>query len=1101
MAEFRVAPFSGQVLDGTTFRPIAGARVQALLLETGQMRVADGYPPVLDEQVSGPDGRFQFSDRTFGAAEILGWRAEAPNFHRMLLLFPAGEGLGDRLRSTFLLRASGGISGEVVDEKGEPIGGALVGDLLLGEFAQPGTPGENAIASAWTESNADGTFELGGLEMGETFRLPVRAEGYVDHRTEPIAVGSSGVVIKLVRAEGAVAGQVLDWEGKPVRGAVLELLSVDGKGGGSPRRTTGSGADGRFQFSGLVAGAYRLTAELKVPESLGPGCKTQAEFGLVSGTTKELQLTLPAPARLAGRFVEEATGRGVAGVRIQSPIEEALARERAFSVVSDADGAFAFTSYVPADARGYEVRLPIVWGSEWYPAPQQADGIRAEQSMISFFAVQPGETREGIEVKLAAGRRLEGIVIEPDGTTPAGGVPVFARGGKFFDSTTADGAGKFQFVVPAEETLKVEASSDLGIAVVQVEPGSEGALRIELQPYGVLEGVLVTDAGEAVKETVIAIQRTPDRHSPKDSIRFTEKGMTRDDGTWRIDHVAPGALSVLPEVSFGLGFAPVKPQALELGPGETRTGIRLVLEEGDFVEGYVYDYLTGLPIPRATLFTSMREISTQTDEEGRFRLMGVPYDTAIPSVTATASGYGEETRRNVSIYDKEVIFRLKPATAVRVKVEDLAGAPVSAFRVRLISFAEDNPGGAGQAVREVVANAPSGVEDLGSYPVGAYRAEVVQLLPSGTEGSSGAADFSIKGTGTAPQEVLVRVGREGTLAGRVVQGENGVAGASVELLNPPLNRGGTGPDGGLVVESDGSGGFSYGALPEGRYQLRAKSRGLASGVASVDLVQGSAPVVLALNPVPRVAGTLNSADGSPVARATIFVMEANGGAPAGTFKGRDGRYEIDLPGAGAWQLAFSEDETPNVITRVVEVEAGALRELNIDFGGRVKVTGRILVNGQAAKSGTTLLLRSAVGEDALAVPGPDGSYSVEVTPGEYAAWYAAGEVMAPTGQRASVGSTDTVRDWSVAVGSLDLLVIDGGAGVEGRLQLRSGGTTVLSGFRVNRPSIRFLELPEGNYDGELTRDGATIGSATGIAVRAGEASTMTIETKPAEVAP
>jgi len=1112
MAEFRVPRFTGRVLDATTFDGLPNATITALLFTDGNFQVSEGYPPIVDETTSDATGAFRFNERPVGRGEVLAWRATLEGYASQMLLFPEGEGIGDRLRSTFLLKQGGVLAGTVVNEAGAPVPDAVVGDMIVGEVRKPGAPGESTVATSHTRTDKDGAFRLTGLEAGKKLRLPVRAEGFVDFLSEPVDVGREDLQIKLTRADAALRGRVLDWEKTAARGVKVSVRSVTTR---TPLpaplvRSTATDSSGAFRFDGLVAGEYSVTAELDVPESLGPGCRVDLDLAIRVDETKEIEIQLPAPARLEGRFVEAESGRAVGGVVLYRLIDEVLARERAYKLEVGADGAFAFTAFVPADAAGYEVRVPVKWADGFFPLPndKQPDNVRVEQETLSFMAVRPGETRTGIDVALGPGGKLEGVVIEPDGTTPATDTPVFVRGSRHFTSTTTNNEGRFFIDVPSGIDVRLEAATQRGIGELRLRTAEVNQpARVLLQPYGTLSGDLKDSEGNPLGEVVVAVQRSgPDRY--KDSLLFTEKGMTRGDGTWKIDNVAPGAISLIPEFSNAAGFGPPTPLEVQLEAGAELTDLHLVVEPGDYVEGLVVDAATDKPIAGATIFTNLREVTASSDAEGRFKLMGIPYNQALDQVTATAEGYTEEVRRNVSIYDKEVIFRLQPRTTLEIAGVDPAGLPLNSYRVRLLQFRDDAPGGNGQLIRESTVSGGATYK-AGPQPVGLYRAEVVELTSGGAAGRSGAEDFELKAGGASPRVVTVRVGDELRLVGTVVQGADKapVPGATIELLNPPANlqEGPAGPNArGYLATADGAGRFTIGPLPTGTYQLKAESRGVGSPVASVTLTKDTQPVELVVESRPTLYGALRGPDGEPVRRATLFIMDATG-TPAGPSQtARDGQYELALPAAGSWQVVFNQDDTPNVMTRTVTLTAGQRQQLDIDFSTRVKLAGRLLVNGGTAPSGTAALLRSTNGEEALAVPRDSaGNFEVELSPGDYDVLYSSGQLTAPTFERLRVEASPArqQRDINLRMGSLDLVVVAADERtIRGNLTLelanpRGGAVVVQRRITVDRVSMRFLRLPAGAYRGVLDRDGEVVSSSDWIEVPAGGAGTMTLDWK------
>lgn len=1108
MAEVRVDPFAGRVIDGMSFEGIEGARISALLFDAGRYQVAPHYPTKIDEISSGADGRFKFQEQQPAREEALGWLAEHDGYHRELLIFPAGEGLGDRLRSTFQLKPAGIIAGQVIDQDDEPIAGALVGDILLGTPARPGQAGENRFPSAFDYTRNDGAFTLDALEKDTEVRIPVRADGYVSTMSEPIPVGTTDVVFRLIRADTSLTGIVRDWEGRPARGARLELQVIDTRIGqiDMPRRMTATNREGRFAFAGLVAGEYTLETTLEVPETLGLGCKDFRHVVMQTGVEKEVEIDLPAPSMLSGRFVDSTTGDGVAGVRLYSNIDDVTVREQAFQVESDRDGSFSFTAFVPDYPEGYEVRIPVNWGEEWFPLPreEQDELVRTEQEYLSLLAVRPGEDREEIEILLGPGSVLTGVVLQPDGTTPAAETPIYIRGERHFDNMVTDLLGEFRFSVPNNVRLRLESSTEEGIGATSVMTRPQNPkVTLQLQEYGILEGLLIEEDGTPVHDRVVSVVRSGHDGAFEDAIQFEEKGLSMEDGTWRIDNVAPGSLSLMPELSQSDGYAPPRPRDVHLDPGEHLDGIEIVLEAGDYIDGLVVDANTGDPIEGVTLFTNLREVSGLSDETGRFRLQGVPYDTALSQVTASKEGYGEETRRNISIYDGDVVFRLQPQSEVNLRVTTEGGSPIASYRARLLTSRPDLAGPGSQAIREVVGNDPDGRISLGNLANGSYRVEVIELPAGGGSGRPGGTDFVISPRDTGPRTIEVRLDAGTMIDGVVMRGTAVVPEARVELLNPPLSlrpatvRPDSPP---YSVAVDGGGSFSLGPLPPGSYQLRATAMGASSSVKTVVLGTDREYVELEMQATPRLYGTITARNGEPVRRAGIFLIGPSGRPEGPPIQVRGGNYEIDLPSEGTWQLAFNDEDSPDTITRKVTMAAGESRELSITFANRVTLSGRIVVNGGVGTAPTPILLRSDEGEDALAIPqGSGGQYEVDLSPGRYQLYYDSGQVTAPF-EDTIIVHTDPPRqsqDLIVNLAALDILTIPpDDQPIDGHLTLetvRDGRPIViLSHFPIDRPSMRFLQLPAGAYRGEFYVNGEVIAESDWVEVLPNQPGILTI---------
>jgi protocatechuate 3,4-dioxygenase beta subunit len=130
------------------------------------------------------------------------------------------------------------VHGQVRDERGQPLQGAE----LLGDDG-----------TTMTVSDNHGNFTL--AHVARPMVMSVRLTGYVPGKCKISPSEPGPFDVQLTRAEGRLAGDVVDDRGAPVAGARIEITAA----GMQPRWAT-SDAGGRFAVAGLAPGPYRLAA-------------------------------------------------------------------------------------------------------------------------------------------------------------------------------------------------------------------------------------------------------------------------------------------------------------------------------------------------------------------------------------------------------------------------------------------------------------------------------------------------------------------------------------------------------------------------------------------------------------------------------------------------------------------------------------------------------------------------------------------------------------------------------------------------------------------------------------------------------------------------
>ncbi len=298
------ATLAGRVVDAADGKPLPGVRLVA--------RSEDGALVAR----SGADGRYSMRGLSTRAYRVA---AEDDRFVPWSRTVRVAAGQSETQDVPLTRGAT--LAGRVVDEEGRPIEGALVqvsrgGENVFRAFVRR-MEGEGAA-----RSGRDGSFRAARLAPGENQRLDVSHDEYEERALGGISLapGAARSGLRVVLRRGlSVRGVVKDEEGRPLAGAEVTLsssrtmrasrggvqLAFVGPGSQVRRET---GADGRFEFRGLKAGEYELSARRPgfSRASVDPVNVTEAR------AAEPLDLVLKPGATISG-VLRDKTGTGASG--------------------------------------------------------------------------------------------------------------------------------------------------------------------------------------------------------------------------------------------------------------------------------------------------------------------------------------------------------------------------------------------------------------------------------------------------------------------------------------------------------------------------------------------------------------------------------------------------------------------------------------------------------------------------------------------------------------------------------------------------------------------------------------------------------------------
>jgi hypothetical protein len=301
-----------------------------------------------------------------------------------------------------------------------------------------------------TSTDAQGVFRLDSVKPG-AYSPHLQKRGFIPNAAvlRPIQVVEGGQPVS-VRGEmtpmGRVSGRVRDADGKPVRGAAVQMLSSFG----GPSAT--SGADGSFSLDELAPATYTLSArppkgakavELEDGRRLAwivtfyPGVAQRSGAARIEVTAgadiqgEDIRLIAAPVYRVRGVAVDD-KGNPIPGVAIQLSDPTRLTGDIDAEAHSGADGTFEFRDIAEGDWR--------------LIAKASRDGVQLE----AFQRLQvSNRDLERYELRLGLPFSIEGTLtmLGPDGSPqPVKNTSVLlapAVGGSEFVTARPDETGKF----------------------------------------------------------------------------------------------------------------------------------------------------------------------------------------------------------------------------------------------------------------------------------------------------------------------------------------------------------------------------------------------------------------------------------------------------------------------------------------------------------------------------------------------------------------------------------------------------------------------------------------------------------------------------------
>ena len=865
-----------------------------------------GLPQTLSEAVFPAGGRHQFTD--LGRADYILRATQHESTAVKSISTTDRSRIEWEYPAELSLRPASAIAGHVVDATGRGIPGVTILPVETNPESRTfgnrlSNPSLVLRAKALSVTTDDtGAFQVPDL-WDSQWILAAKADGFKPTATDPIDSGTNDVKI-ILNPGGVIAGTVTEHEsGAPAPNIRLALSGI----AKLLQAEVQSDAEGRFRFTGVPLGSYRVAVEddrvawAQVP----PPVRVQAD-----SKADDLTVKVSFGATVSGRVYFRETNEGLGNISL----------------------------YISKKGRSYDARKPYVFTSAlgryrvsglspgvWTISPNENQGTDESQYNTRGFTIRGTETLSNIDIPIRMGFAVSGTVVGTAGQPVSGatlsGYPSSA-------GARSEKDGRFQvagFKNTEIATISVSAKGYASRRIESVQVPSEG-MRIVLegspgQEEGVISGIVVDTKGNLLTDAGVIAQRGSE----------FEDASTGKAGRFSI-RVRPGEYSVYaqyrPHALMSGGTSVLTPpQTVRVAEGQRLRNVRIVVDvpevDTDPIAGRVVD-TDGQPVAGAQVLAYKRPkyghglvASAMTSDDGRFEIEAVLRGGEF-QLEVHARGFSRGEPMEVSAGNRSVVLRLERLSAVSGRVfEAETGEPIEFFE---IGHREGN-------------RIPSNFNryTFTSHPMGEFYLDDV---PTGT------SSIVARAPGFAPSSAVVNV-QEGVPTTGVELGLSPAARIEGVVLDPdrrPLtgayvfyrNHSALNPTAGDVAAfTDSEGRFWIESLPEVVTALTAGAPGYESATVPTAGVPGkTTQVEIVLGYRGGIEGAVTLAGGGlPGARVEFSHRDVHGTGQSARTDG-SGRFRFhDVPACAIdLSVILLRDTIPGVdwgrITRRTYVQDG-----------------------------------------------------------------------------------------------------------------------------------------------------------------------------------